>query len=64
MWRFRLLLHFFTVGKVYEYKDGLIKSDLDMSGDHYHNYYSPAKTRAEALGRAGVKFIEYKGEAK
>lgn len=53
---------FFTVGKVYEYKNGLIKSDLNMSGDHYYNHYSPVETRAEALGRAGVKFIEYKGE--
>jgi len=52
---------YFTIGKVYEYINGLIKSNLNMSGCSY-NSTCPAKTKEEALNGRFVQFIEYKGE--
>lgn len=51
---------YFTVGRVYEYKDGLIESDR---GGGAYNINSPARTIEEALNRKFVTFVEYKGEA-
>ena len=51
---------YFTVGKVYAFKNGVVSDD---DGDVYNHIY-PAKTVAEALKRKKVKFLEYKGEAK
>ena len=49
---------FFTVGKVYTYKDGIVNGD-EMSA---YNSGDPAKTKDDALNRARVHFIEFKGE--
>lgn len=45
----------FTVGKVYEYKDGIV---TDNDGDPY-NDGNPAKAEKEALNRVLVKFIPF-----
>lgn len=50
---------YFTAGGVYEYQEGYVKSN----GSGCYNSGDPAKTKAQALNRAFVKFIEYKGEA-
>lgn len=57
----------FTIGKVYEYKDGLIMSNLslDPKSRWYGKPYNdrcPTKTEREALNRTFAKFIPYLGE--
>ena len=49
---------FFTVGKVYTYKDGIVNGD-EMPA---YNSGDPAKTKDDALNRERVHFIEFKGE--
>lgn len=46
----------FTVGKVYEYRDGLVNCEKPKP----YNEGNPAKTKEEALNRALVTFIELK----
>jgi len=47
--------NFFTVGKMYEYVDGLV---CDDTGAQY-NMEKPSATKNEALNRNYVKFVEY-----
>lgn len=49
----------FTVGRVYNYTDGIVRSDRG----HGYNQSNPAKNKEEALNRMLVTFIEHKGEA-
>lgn len=50
---------YFTVGKVYEYENGIVQSNIyDPKG---YNPKEPAITKEDALNRRCVKFIEFKG---